>query len=143
MARNARRERIEFDASEPRARGHLLRHQAEEVPDAKRRLQHTPAREAEPLDGFVNAADDRGRRVVRVERRSSRRLVLLRREQCLQPVALGLPFLRAEVGEDLRDATPADIFDQRAPFLIRCLPAFPVELLRPTRWPQSYRVPSA
>ena len=35
MARDARCKRVELDASEPRARGHPHRHQAEEVSDAK------------------------------------------------------------------------------------------------------------
>ena len=55
---------------------------------------------------------------------------MLRGQQCFQPMALRLPFLRAEIGENLRDAAPSDIFDERAPLLVRCLPALSVEPVR-------------
>ena len=87
---------------------HVFRQQAEEVADAHRRLKDAPALEAHAAHGLVDGADDRGRGVVRIERRASRGLVFVRREQRFQLCV----FLRP-VGfilvEHLGYAAPADV----------------------------------
>ena len=74
---------VQFHAVEP-AVCHALRQQAEEVAYAHRRLKDAPALEAHATHGLIDGADDRGRGVVRVERRAPRRLVFFRREQGFQ-----------------------------------------------------------
>ena len=74
---------VQFHAVELAAL-HGFRQQAEEVADAHRRLKDAPALESNAAHSLIDGADDRGRGVVRVERRASRRLVFFRREQGFQ-----------------------------------------------------------
>ena len=87
---------------------HGFRQQAEEVADAHRRLKDAPALEAHAAHGLIDGADDRGRGVVCVERRTSRGLVFFRREQGFQFLKLALPLGFALV-EHLGHAAPADV----------------------------------
>ena len=87
---------------------HVFRQQAEEVADAHRRLKDAPALEAHAAHGLIDGSDDRGRGVVRVERRAPRRLVFFRREQGFQLLKLALPLALVLV-EYLGDAAPADV----------------------------------
>ena len=98
---------VQFHTVEP-AVCHVFRQQAEEVADAHRRLKDAPALEAHAAHGLIYGADDRGRGIVRVERRASRGLVFFRREQGFQLLKLALPLALALV-EHLGDTAPADV----------------------------------
>ena len=87
---------------------HALGKQAEEVADTHRRLKDAPALEANAAHGLVDGADDRGRGVVRVERRASCGLVFFRREQGFQLGVFLRPLALALV-EHLGDTAPADV----------------------------------
>ena len=101
---------------------HRLRQQAEEVADTHRRLKNSPALESHAAHCLVDGADDRGRGVVRIERRASRGLVFFGREQGFK---LGV-FLRP-VGfvlvEHLGYAAPADVAGEHFLLLGRGLEA--------------------
>ena len=107
---------------------HGFRQQAEEVADAHRRLEYVPALEAYAAHGLVDGADDRGRGIVRVERRASRGLVFFRREQgfklCvfLRPVGFILV-------EHLGYAAPADVAGELVLLLGRGLKAVSLKVL--------------
>ena len=101
---------------------HGFRQQAEEVADTHRRLKDSPALEAHAAQGLVDGLYYRGRGVVCVERRTSRGLVFVRREQGFK---LGV-FLRP-VGfilvEHLGYAAPADVAGEHFLLLGRGLKA--------------------
>ena len=101
---------------------HALRKQAEEVADAHRRLKDSPALEAHAAHGLIYGADDRGRGIVRVERRTSRGLVFFRREQGFQLCVFLRPLALALV-EHLGYAAPADVAGEHILLLGRGLKA--------------------
>ena len=126
---DVRRERIEFDPREPRLRAHLLRHQPKEMPDAHRRFQYAAMLEAKPFHRFINGAHHHWRGVVGIERRGTRRLIFLIAEECLQPLPLRLPVGSFMPREDLRNAAPANVFDQHSLLLVGRRPPFSVEFV--------------
>ena len=66
-----------------------------------------PCVEADPLDRIVDRGDDSRRRVVRVERRSARGFVFLRRKQRLEAFAFSLPFSRAAARQRPAECRPS------------------------------------
>ena len=114
LSRDAGGERIELDGRETGASARLLRHQTEEVADTCRGLQNAPVRKSKPLHGLVDAVNDDRGGIVRVESRSARSFIFFRRKQRVELLALPFPIRRCVPCEDLRNAAPADVFDERA-----------------------------
>ncbi|QRE00578.1 hypothetical protein [Pseudomonas phage Itty13] len=93
----------------------LVRHQAEEVAGADRRLQHPATVEAQAGHGAPHGAHDLRRGVVGVLRGGCGGAVFVGGQQALQLADLAIPALAgAAVAalEGLRDAAPADVFRQ-------------------------------
>jgi len=67
---DARRNRLDLNSSDRRARVHLVRHTANKMADAARRFQNAPGFETESLQRGVHATNDFWRSVLRVESRS-------------------------------------------------------------------------
>lgn len=72
---------------------HLCRHQAKEITDANRGLEHTAAAKAQPAHRLPDRRDDCGRCVVRVLCGIGCGLIFLRAEQIAQFLAGSLPAL--------------------------------------------------
>ena len=107
LPRDAPGEAVQLHAVEPAA-AHGVGQQAEEIAHAARRLQHVARAKAHALHRVVDGANDRRRRVMRVERRGARHVVFLRCEQRFQLHILLLPFLLALV-KSVGQAAPAHI----------------------------------
>ena len=82
LACNASADAVQFHAGELTAL-HALRQHTEEVADTHRRLQNSAVFKAEMRRRVIDRADDRGRGVVRVQDRRTRRLVFVRSQQVL------------------------------------------------------------
>ena len=82
LACNASADAVQFHAGELTAL-HALRQHTEEVADTHRRLQNSAVFKAELRRRVIDRADDRGRGVVRVQDRRTRRLVFVRSQQIL------------------------------------------------------------
>ena len=113
---NPRREAVHFDARQLGAAGYSLRHETEEMPDAGRRLEHAPPREAQAVNSVPHGADDVGRGVVRVDRRGPGRLPFFVGQNFLQFIGAVIPAAPIVLGpvrvERLGHPTPADVLDQ-------------------------------
>ena len=82
LAGNPSADAVQFHAGELTAL-HALRQHTEEVADTHRRLQNSAVFKAELRRRVIDRADDRGRGVVRVQDRRTRRLVFVRSQQVL------------------------------------------------------------
>ena len=100
-------EGIQLHAVELRA-GHGLRQHPKEISDAAGRLQYVARFEVHAAHGVVNRPYDLGAGVVRVQYRTPRRFVFLRRQQLLQFRVFTGPFRVAGI-ESLCQTAPTDI----------------------------------
>ena len=64
---NARRQRINFNASDGRAPKRLLRHKADEVADAEGRFKNSSALKTKPLGGLIHGPNNHRGGVMGVE----------------------------------------------------------------------------
>ena len=126
---DARRHAIHLHRHRARVAAQARRHQAEEVTHPRRRLQHQPATEAQPLRQGPHAVHHRLAGVMGILGGAPRRAVIravLAAQQFPQGFASRLPalgpLLGLGVGKGLMDAAPADIARQDRLFLRRGAP---------------------
>ncbi len=101
-----------LDGAAARLLRQILRHHAQIVTGAGRRLEEPPALEPQLPSHLPVRIDHLGRGVVRVHGRCPRRLVFLFRQQSLENLAFLLPLRIAVVAERFGHRTPPDVLRQ-------------------------------
>ena len=114
-------QQVNLDTGDRGAGVHLLRHQADEVPQSARRFEDAPMLESETRERRVHPANDDRRRVVGVECRGAGGRVLLVRQKLGQFDLLLEPLARVDI-EHLRQPAPADVPDENRFLLVRSCP---------------------